>query len=981
MWALFVSLLQGQNPPSLKGRVTDPSGAVVQDATVRLQPASGREQRTKTNESGVYEFRNLRPGPHRVTVEQAGFAPYLVEAVGITGASTLDIQLVIAAQAEKVTVAEGERTVTTDPLDNAGAIVIREQDLKTFSDDPDQLAEELQALAGPGAGPNGGQIYIDGFTGGRMPPKSSIREIRINRNPYSAEFDRIGFGRIEILTKPGSDKFRGDLFAGFSDESMNSRNPFAPNRAPYQSRMFGGRISGPLNKRASFGLDIEGRSVDENAVINATILNSSLQAESFQRAVVTPQLFLNISPRIDFQINEKNTLVGRYSYSPRRSDNRGVGEFSLLSRAYDTRDTDQSVQLTETAVLSARAINEVRFQFQRSNLRQTGDNSLPAINVLDAFNGGGPQVGLTDQRVNRYELHNAVSYALGAHTVKFGGRLRVGSIDDITPSNFGGTYTFAGGLAPSLAEGDTGQIQITSLERYRRTLLFLGMGMTPAQIRALGGGASQLTINGGNPRASVNQTDAGLFATWDWRVKPSLTFSGGLRWEDQTNISNHNNFAPRLGLAWAMDGGNGRAARTVLRLGSGIFYDRVDDTLTLQAIRFNGVNQLSYIVQNPDSFPNVPTIDQLSPFRNVQTVRSLAGDIRAGYLIQTSAGVERQLPRNTTVAVNYIFSRGVNLLRARNINTPLPGGARPYGDTGNLFLYESTGFSRQNQIMTNFNTRFSRYISLFGFYLLNYARSDTDGGSSSPADPYNLSTEWGPSRMDTRHRVVMGGSINTWWGISLNPFVIASTGSPFNIVTGRDSNNDSLFLDRPSFASDLTAPGVVLTRWGNFQLNPGPNDTIIPRNYGRGPGLFMLNLRLGKTWSFGGNSERAAGPEGPMGPPPGGGLGGPGGGGGRGGPGGRGGGPGMGPGGPGGPGGRFGAASGKRYNLTFSIQARNLLNNVNLASPTGNLSSPLFGQSTQLGGMFGGGPGGGGPGGGGGAAANRRLEASLRFSF
>jgi hypothetical protein len=628
------------------------------------------------------------------------------------------------------------------------------------------------------------------------------------------------------------------------------------------------------------------------------------------------------------------------------------------------------VQLTETAVLSARAINEMRFQYRRSSLIETGDNSLPAINVLDAFNGGGPQVGLTDQRVNRFEFQNAVSYALGAHTLKFGGRLRSGSIDDITPSNFGGTYTFAGGLAPSLIEGQTELIQITSLERYRRTLLFQSMGMTAAEIRALGGGASQLTINGGNPQAAIRQTDVGLFTTWDWRARPSLTLSAGLRWEDQTNIRNHHNFAPRIGLAWAMDGGNGRAAKTVLRLGSGIFYDRVDETYSLQALRFNGINQLSYIVRNPDFFPNVPSIDQLTPFQNVQTVRQLAGDIKAGYLIQTSAGVERQLPRNTTVAVNYIFSRGVNLLRARNINTPLADGSRPYGDSGNLFHYESTGFSRQNQLMTNFNTRFSRRVSLFGFYLLNYARGDTDGGASGPANPYDLSTEWGPSRMDIRHRMVLGGSLNTKWGITLNPFMIANTGAPFNIVTGRDTNNDSLFLDRPAFATDLTAPGVVQTQWGAFLLNPSSNDTIIPRNYGRGPGMFMLNLRLGKTWSFGGNSERAAGPEDmPMGPPPGG-MGGPGGPGGGGGP--RG---GMrGPG--GGPGGRFGsgAASGKRYNLTFSVQAHNLLNHVNYATPTGNLSSPLFGQSTQLAGGF-------GPGGGGGAAANRRLEASLRFSF
>ena len=978
-FALFLQISSAQTS-GIRGQVTDPSGAFVPKADVRLRDANGREQRTATNENGNYELRVARPGNYTLVVQMKGFTPYAVEALEINQMLSFNVQLTIATQAEKVDVQDAVAGVTTDPLDNAGAITLKEADLKSFSDDPDTLADELNALAGPGAGPNGGQIYIDGFTGGKMPPKSSIREIRINRNPYSAEFDRIGFGRIEILTKPGTDKFRGDVFFNFGDRAFNSRNPFADNKPPYQTMMYGGRISGPINKKSSFGLDIEGRNVDENAVVNATILNAQLIPTPFQQAVVTPQTRYSISPRLDYALSDRHTMVLRYAYTPMSADNRGVGEFALPTRSFDTRDRDHMIQLTETAVLSARSINEFRFAFNRSTLIQDGDNSLAAINVLDAFNGGGAQTGLADQRSNGYEFNNSTSYLMGKHSFKFGGRVRGSTLNDISPNNFGGTYSFAGGVGPELDANNNAilggaMIPITSLERYRRTLLFQGLGYTPSQIRMLGGGASQLTINGGNPQANVTQWDAGLFGTWDWRASARLTFSGGLRWEDQTNISNHNNFAPRLGLAYALDGRNGKATKTVLRIGSGIFYDRVNSSLTLNALRFNGVNQVNYIVPNPDFFPNTPTASELAPYANVLTIRELASDIKAGYLIQSSAGIERQLPKSTTMAVNYIFSRGVNLLRSRNINTPLADGTRPYGNVGNIFLNESTGFSRQHQIMTNFNTRFSRYVSLFGFYLLNYARSDTDGFGSSPADPYNMHSEWGPSRMDTRHRMVVGGSINAKWGISLNPFLMASTGSPFNIVTGRDANGDSQFLDRPAFATDLNAPGVVQTIYGNFLTTPGPNDTLIPRNYGRGPGQFTLNLRLGKSWSFGGESERAAsGPDGdmPMGPPPGGG--GPGmRGGGGGGP--RGGGGGGFRGGPGGPGGMFGGGGNgrKKYNLTFSIQARNVLNNVNLATPTGNLTSPLFGISTQTAGGFG--PGGGG------AGPNRRIELSLRLSF
>lgn len=956
----------------MRGRVTDPSGAVIPKADVRLRDANGREQRTTTNELGMYEVRAARPGNYTLVVQSKGFTPYAVEGLDVTSMLTFDVQMAIATQSEKVNVQDEVQGVTTDPVDNAGAITLREEDLKSFSDDPDTLSDELQALAGPGAGPNGGQIYIDGFTGGNMPPKSSIREIRINRNPYSAEFDRIGFGRIEILTKPGTDKFRGDAFFNFSDEALNSRNPFATNKPPYQTRMYGGRISGPLNKKSSFGLDIEGRNVNENAVVNATILSTQLIPTPFQQAVVTPQTRYSISPRLDYALSEKHTMVLRYAFSPMNSENRGVGEFALPSRAYDTRDRDHTLQLTETAVLSARAINEFRFMYRRSTLVRDGDNTLAAINVLDAFDGGGAQMGLANQRTNGYEFNNSTSYMRGKHTFKFGGRVRGNTMNDISPNNFGGTYSFAGGLAPALDANNqliegADLVRITSLERYRRTLLFQGLGYTAGQVRALGGGASQLTINGGNPAANVRQWDSGLFGTWDWRASARLTVSGGLRWEDQTNISNHNNFAPRLGLAYALDGRNGKATKTVLRLGSGIFYDRVDESLTLNALRFNGVNQVNYIVPNPDFFPNTPSVGALAPYANVLTIRQLASNIRTPYLFQSSAGIERQLPKSTTMAVNYIFSRGVNLLRSRNINTPYAGGERPYGNVGNIYLYESTGFSRQHQVMTNFNTRFSRYVSLFGFYLLNYSRGDTDGSASSPADPYNMHSEWGPTRMDTRHRFVMGGSLNAKWGISLNPFLMASSGSPFNIVTGRDTNGDSMFLDRPAFAGGMTGPGVVQTAYGNFLLNPGPNDTIIPRNYGRGPSQFSVNMRLGKTWSFGGEGGAAqSGPGGdmPMGPPPGGSRGMRGGGGFHGGPGG----------GHGGPGGMFGGGtSRKKYNLTLSVQARNLLNTVNLATPTGNLLSPLFGISTQTAGGFG--PMGGS------AGPNRRIELSLRFSF
>ncbi|MBA2341039.1 MAG: carboxypeptidase regulatory-like domain-containing protein, partial [Pyrinomonadaceae bacterium] len=297
----------------LAGRVVDQQGGIVVGATVTVADASGVERTTTTNDDGAYTFTNLAPGRYIVRINQSGFAAYENAEVEITtGKRTeLDISLSVALQEEQVTV-ESQAPLSTDPQNNGGATVLRGKDLESLPEDPDDLAAALQALAGPSAGPNGGQIYIDGFTGGRLPPRESIRQITINQNPFSAEFDRLGFGRIEISTKPGTDKLRGQTFFRFEDESLNSRNPFAPNRAPYQSRLYGGNLSGPVIKgRASFFLDFERRETDDNAVIRATILDPSLNITPFSLAVLTPQRRITFSPRFDYQINNANTLVAR----------------------------------------------------------------------------------------------------------------------------------------------------------------------------------------------------------------------------------------------------------------------------------------------------------------------------------------------------------------------------------------------------------------------------------------------------------------------------------------------------------------------------------------------------------------------------------------------------------------------------------------------------------------------------------------------
>ncbi len=1024
-----VIALAQQTRGTLRGVITDELGGTIVGATVTLTDANGVAKTTTTNGEGAYVFNGLAPGKYSLLAAATGFAVSDETEADLTAGArkSLDLTLKVTIEEQKVTIA-AETPLSTESTNNANQTLITGKDLDALPDDPDELAAALQALAGPSMGPNGGQIFVDGFSGGRLPPKESIREIRINQNPFAAENDQPS-GRIDILTRPGTDKIRGSAFFNFQDESFNSRNPFAtssPKRSPFQVRQYGGNLGGPLRKKkASYFIDFERREVDDNELVKATILDSNFNPLGVGFGVVVPRRNITFSPRLDYQLNTNNTLITRYSYNHSTTANNGVGGFSLPERAYTSSFTQQNIQLTETAVLNASMINETKFQYTRQRNESLGDITQPTIDVSSSFTAGGSQVGDVTNTDRRWELQNFLAWAKGTHAFKFGGRIRGVKITDINPNNFGGRFTFTGGLVPTLdANNDpiaSQPVFVDSLERYRRTLLLSRdpRNLTPLEIRARGGGASQFNISSGNPEASVSQVDFGIYAQDDWRVRPNLTFSYGLRYERQTNIHSTLNFAPRLAVAWSPGAANRtKPPKMVIRAGGGVFYNRFGENNTLQANRFNGVNQQQFFVSEVppynlngqfvpptasplDTFPNVPSLSSLSAVGRQITWR-VADNLQApvGYMGGTQ--VERQLPKRFTLFAGVFVMRFQHTLRARDINAPIPGtnGSRPFGNVGEIYQYESSGKLNINQLFVGFNNRFSRALTFFSSYVLSKTTNDTDGPGSFPANSYDLTGEFGRASFDVRQRFTFAGTINLpWWQLSLNPFIVATSGRPFNITTGQDTNGDRLFTERPSFAPagvdcNNPAANIVCTPYGNFNLRPAPGEALIPRNLGQGPGFVSVNMRISKTWNFGAipsasaaNQANQAG-QGQAGQRGGGGGRGQdsgvpripniGGGGGGGGGGGRGGG---GLGGP--PGGGGGEA--KRYSMQFSLNFQNLFNHVNLSPPVGNLSSPFFGQSLSLNGGFGGfgGPGGGGGGGAGGGsgAGNRKVTAQVRFNF
>jgi hypothetical protein len=924
--ALCASVSQAQPAGgSIRGQITDELGGVIVGIEVALVNANGERLTSRTNKEGAYVFNAVPAGAYTLQAAADGFAPH-IQPLEITSKTreVFDVKLKIAVKEKGEVTISSESATSTDPNSNASGLRLREKDLETLPDDPDELAAALQALAGPASGPGGGQFYVDGFTlDGRIPPKNSIKEVRINQNPFTAEFDKLGYGRIFITTKPGSNKYHGTAMFHFNDEALNSRNAFAPERAPFQLRYYTFDASGPLvGNRSSFFVNLQRREVDDNAVINAITLTPNLNVSPLSQTVIAPRRELYFSTRVDYQVSPNHSLLAQYVYTPSNANNLSVGDFALPSRALRSDDTAHNVRFTLTSILSPTAANEVRFQYYASRRTQQGDGSQPTIRVLDAFLGGGANYSNSANDLDAWEVHNYTTRTHGGHTLRFGGRYRNLTYRDFSPTNFAGTYTFAGGFGPELdgdnrvVNGSNGPVivPVSSIERYRRTLLFGRAGLSPEEIRARGGGASQFSIAGGNPEINGSQRDLGVFLQDDWRVRENFTFSVGLRYENQSNVSSNLNFAPRIGFAWSPGKSGGKQ---VIRGGVGIFYDRVPLTLTLAARRFNGVTQRQYTVSDPqvlDLFPQAPSVETLSQFAVPQTVWQLGGDVRTPYFAQASLSYERQIFKNITFSTTYVYGRANHLLRARNINAPLPGtfdpdapdsGVKPMPGEPNIYSYESAGVFKQQQLIFTATGRAGKKVNFFATYSLNKADSNTDGAGTFPASSYDLSDEFGRSSLDIRHRVNIGATITTVRGIELGPAIVWRSGIPFNIITGRDFNGDTLFTERPAFATDLNKPGVMITPFGAFDPNPGPGQTLIPRNYGEGPGFYGANLSLTKVFSFGGGA--AGGPNDRKG----------------------------------------GSSQEKPYKLTISIRVYNLFNTNNKGTPVGNLSSPLFGISNS----------------------------------
>ncbi|HMJ26173.1 MAG TPA: carboxypeptidase regulatory-like domain-containing protein, partial [Pyrinomonadaceae bacterium] len=747
-------------PASLNVTVKDPSGAVINNAAVQLMRNGKAESSKATNQQGEARFNRVAVGRYQIHVEAPGFKTQEVDAIDLlSGSNQTEVKLEIDPITVDVKVEDEARVKNSDPNGPTFTNVLTAEQIAQLPDDPDELENAINQLAGPGA-----QMRVNGFKGGKLPPKSQIREIRFRMNPYAAENHDAGFGFVDITTKPGVNSWHGSFNFGFRDESLNGRQAFAKFRGPEQQRRFGLSMDGPIWKnRTSLFLNTDG-----SLFYDAKTIVATLPAGPFSDLSYRPSRRLNFDARLEHAVNKTHTGRLQYQRNAVLQNNLGVGDFDLPSRGFSQNQTEHIARVADSGVIGKKIFNEVRFQARWFSLETRSVASGQTILVPGAFNSGSAQRDGT-RRQTEFELADNADYAKKNHGIRFGVQLETGSYRSDDSTNRFGTFQFA------------------NLAAFQAGL------------------PTQYTQRLGDPTVSYSQTQFGAYIQDDYRLRKNLTVSYGLRAEVQNNLSDKLNLAPRVGFVWSPK----KDGSITLRGGAGIFFDWFGSQTFEQTLRVNGLRQRDLVVTNP-GYPD--------PFSG-GTQRTLAPsriqadpNLKMPYVVQASIGVETRPFNLVRLMTNYQYQRGIHQLRGFNLNSPIPVFGRPDPTAGNITDIEASGFSSTHRLSVNVGP--AKFVNGFFWsanYLLMKNSNDGDSPFSFPVNNFDRRAEWGPSAGDLRQLFSAFVSRKLVRGFSASSIIQATSALPYNVTTGFDSNGDTIINDRPVGLGRNSARGAG--RW------------------------------------------------------------------------------------------------------------------------------------------------------------------------
>ncbi len=735
-----------QAQSTLRIRVQDETQGALIHALVTITDPAGVERQVLVNESGEVMFA-LQPGVYQLKIEAEGFrgyaASYTVKRGNNNAVATLPValaeEIVVQEQSAESLRAKGfTQSLTRDEIDS-------------LSDDPDEMAEQLRQMAGPGA-----QIFVDGFSGGRLPPKNQIEQIRFHTNSYAAEYHDAGMVRIEVITKPGMGDWRGGFNFGFRDESLNARNAFAPERGPEQQKRFMFNFQGPLAKgKTSLTINADGNlSYDSRTIVATTptgVVNDQIKR---------PVDAMNVTARVEHVLGSGNTLRAEFSRRDNSQRNLGVGDFDLPERAFATDAVVDTLRARNTRVFGKKLFSELRVEFSRSETMQSSTSHTPTVRVLDQFTAGG--AGLSGTREGRvFTLAQNFDLNVRKHALRFGVEVNGGWWDSDQQSNANGTFTFS------------------SMEEY--------LANRPrTYVRRVG-----------DPNVTYSQYDAGWYLQDDFRLTKNINLSVGVRQEVQTHMDDKWNIAPRVAFTYAFGKGT-------VRGGYGIFYDWLETNIYEQTVRVDGTHQIDETIINP-SYPDPGQASgTVLPASRIQLGPALSQPT----IHQASIGYERPLKNWGQIRGDYMITRATDTLRSINVNAPI-NGVRPIADAGNITQIESTGRRDSDRITVALNLRVpNRRLTGNVMYQWANVRNFADSPLSLPADSNNPDADWGPSATDVRHRLFLMFNTPLLFGVRAGMQGQYASALPYNITTGIDDNGDTVFNDRPAGVGRDSARGA-----------------------------------------------------------------------------------------------------------------------------------------------------------------------------